>query len=210
MEVMRRTVLTAALLGGLLVGGAAPATAAPPEREKQSGNYTALESFTSECTPEPTGGETCTNIFLYASTDTSGMDSVSLTIDTYSIDGDGVYTPIDFASGFVEGGSELTVTSDLSATLAPTTVVLETFECTEAGCDLVDSREVTVSASDTRTGPIGKGRDRGTFRDGSCMYKWSNTYTSAEVAGTITLDGVTYDEVGSVRTGDYRVMSLCK
>lgn len=204
---MRRAVLTAALLGGLLVGGAAPAAAATPEREKQSGSFTHLESYTSECTPQPAGGETCTSIFLFASTDTSGMGSVSLTIDTYLIDGDGDYIPIGFESGFVEG-SDLTVGSDLSATLAPTTLTLQS--CTDEGCEGAGSREVTVSASDAPTGPVRTSRERGKFKEDGCMYKWSSTSRSAEVAGTITLDGVTYDEIGQVSTGDYRFMSRCK
>ncbi len=206
---MRKTILTAALLGGLLVGGAAPAAAAPPEREKQSGTFASLESFTSECTPEQEGGETCTSIFLYASTDTSGMGSVLLSIDTYMLDGEGLFTPISAEFGFIEG-AELTVSSDLSATLALTTVMLQSYICTEKGCEEGGSREVTVSASDTAIGPVGTGRERGMFKEGKCIYKWSFTSTSAEVAGTITLDGVTYDEAGRVSTGDYRARSRCK
>lgn len=207
---MHKTVFTAALLGGLLVGGAAPAAAAPPEREKQSGTFTSLESLTSDCTSEPGGGETCTSIFLSASTHTSGTGSVSLSIETYTDDGEGGSTPISSEHGFVEGGSELAVTGDLSATLAPTTVVLQSYDCTDQGCEEGGTREVTVSASDTAVGPVGTSRERGTFKDGACTHKWSFTATSADVAGTITLDGVTYEEVGRVSTGDYRSMSRCK
>jgi hypothetical protein len=208
---MRKTILTAALLGGLLVGGAAPAAAAPPEREKQSGSFASLYSNTEECTPAQEGGQTCTNIFLSASTDTSGMGYVSLSIETYALDGEGSYTPISFESGWVEGGSKLTVSNNLSATLAPTTVTLQSYNnCTPQGCGEGDSREVTVSATDTAVGPIGTGRQRGMFKDGNCMYKYSSTERSADVAGTITLDGVTYDETGRVSTGDYRAMSRCK
>ncbi len=206
---MRNTTLTVALLGGLLVGGAAPATAAPPERVKQSGTSTSLESSTVECTAEQGGGETCTSIVLSAGTDTAGMDSVSLSIETYMRDGE-EYTPISSEYGFVEGGAELTVGSDLSATLAPTIVTLESYDCTDESCEEAGSREVTVSASGTAVGPAATSRERGKFKEGTCTYKWSSTSTSAEVAGTITLDGVTHHAAGPVSTGDYRLMSRCK
>jgi hypothetical protein len=208
-KIMRKTTLAVALLGGLLVGGAAPAAAAPPEREKQSGTVTSLESFTEECTQEQGGGQTCTGIFLSASTDTAGMEFVSLSIETYMRDGE-EFTPISSESGFAEGDAELTVNSDLSATLAPTTVTLESYDCTDEDCELSGSREVTVSASGTAIGPVGTSRERGMFKEGKCAYKWSFTPTSADAAGTITLDGVAYDVAGRVSTGDYRSMSRCK
>lgn len=207
---MRKTIVTAALLGGLLAGGAAPATAAPPEREKQSGTLTSLDTFTSGCTPEQGAGETCTGIGLFASTDTSGTGSVSVSIETYTLDEEGSFTPIRSEFGSVEGDPALSVSSDLSATLAPTTVLLHSYVCTDEGCEEGGRREVTVSASDSAVGPVRTGRERGTLKDGNCMYKWSFTSTSAEVAGTITVDGVTYDEAGAVSTGDYRSMSRCK
>lgn len=205
---MRKALVVAASISGLLLTTAAPAAAAAPVREKDSGNFSSLNSSTSECNPEG-AGQTCTDIFLFASTDTSGQGYVSLNIETYSVSEQGEFTHISSEFGFSEGAS-LTVTSDFDAMLAETRMTLQTFTCTPESCEEEVSREVVVSASDTAVGPAFTSRQRGTFRDGTCTFRFSSTLTGAPVEGTITIDGVTYDETGTAEVGKYRVMQRCK
>jgi hypothetical protein len=208
---MRKSVLAAALLSGFIVVGATPATAAAPEREKRSGDFTSLFSGTNDCISNETGaGQTCTDIFLSARTDTSGQGSVEFNIQTYSISEDGDFTPIGSEYGFSTQDVVLTVTEELDATLAPTAITLQAVTCTPQGCQHGGSREVLVSAADSAVGPAVQRRERGSFREGKCTYRYTRTSTSAPVEGTITIDGVTYLETGSAEFGQYRVTQSCK
>lgn len=204
---MRRAMFTSVMMTGLVLGTAAPAVAAPPEMEKQSGSYESLYSFSSSCTSG--SRSVCTDISLSASTDTSGFGETCVTIDTYSVNR-GRYTPISSESGCTAGADTLTVRDDLTAVLARTTVTLESYDCGRQDCVVSGSRDVVVSAQDKPVGPVSTATGRGTFTSDGCVFRFSYSETFAEVAGTITLDGVTYDESGSVNKGDYRTTSRCK
>jgi hypothetical protein len=56
---------------------------------------------------------------------------------------------------------------------------------------------------------VSSGSSRGTFTDGDCTYRYTATSSYAEVAGTITLDGVVYDEQGFADTSVYKVTTRC-
>lgn len=205
---MRKTLL-AVVLSVLVLGVAAPASAAPPVREKQSGTYASLYSFSSNCTTDR-GRTVCTDINLSASTDPTGVTFVCVSIDSYAVNRDR-YTSISSESGCTETtAGVLQISDSMSATLAATTVNVVSYNCNRGrDCQAGGSRDVTVSASDTAVGPVSSSSGRGTFTDGNCTYRYSFTASSAEVAGTITLDGVTYDESGYAEKGDYVTTSRC-
>jgi hypothetical protein len=100
--------------------------------------------------------------------------------------------------------SALSLTSDLTATLASTTVTL-TSEGRRS-----QSREVTVSAHDEAVGPVRTSSGRGSFRDGTCTYRYSYTERSAEVAGTITIDGTPLQESGFAAVGESTFSERCR
>ena len=201
---MRRALLTTLALGGMLVGTAAPAAAAPPERMKESGNFAYLSSTTGDCREQGANRTTCSDITLDASTTSGGTVVVCVYTATYAFDSNRERFKLRSSeSGCTEAdASTLTVTDGLVATLAPTTVTLE-----DRGSA---TREVTVSAQDSPTGPIGTSTGRGTFTDGTCTFRYSYTEQSAEVAGTITLDGTTFNEFGFAASGENTVTQRCK
>jgi hypothetical protein len=205
--IMRRIFSTLVVMGGLVMGAAIPAAAAPPMKE--SGTSSTLYSYTTSC--EAVKGRTvCTDIFLDAYTDTSGSSQVCVSVEQYAV-GSRRSGSISSESGCTEvDPSAITVTSSLNATVSNTTVTLQSYNCDRQGeCTVTGTRDVTVSASDQPVGPISSGTSRGTFTDGDCTYRYTSTSTSAEVAGTITLDGATYDEQGFADTSVYKVSTRC-
>lgn len=50
---------------------------------------------------------------------------------------------------------------------------------------------------------------RGTSNDGTCTYRYSFTDLSAELAGTMTIDGVTMDQWGWGSLSQYSVTTRC-
>jgi hypothetical protein len=152
----------------------------------------------------------CTDISLNAYTDTSGVSQVCVSVDKYAVGGRRSGS-ISSEYGCTDvDPSAITVTSSLNATVSDTTVNLASYNCGRQGeCTVTGTREVTVSASDQPAGPVSSGISRGTFTEGGCTYRYTSTSSSAEVAGTITLDGVVYEEQGFVDTVEYKVTSRC-
>ena len=199
---MRRALLTTTALGAMLVGAAAPASAAPPERMKESGSYTSFSSYTVDC--EQQGNRsTCTELYLDAFTAEDGSLEVCVYTRTYVVSQNRETTRSAEFGCSTTDASALTVTEALYATLAPTTVILES----ETGGG---TREITVSAQHSPIGPSSTATGRGTFTEDNCTFRFSYTEQFAQVAGTITVDGVTLDESGFVATGENTVMSRCR
>jgi len=67
-----------------------------------------------------------------------------------------------------------------------------------------------VSASDSPTGPISTTITRSTTKSGSCTTKMTTTDQFAEVAGSMTIDGTTVDETGSVDVFTSTSVTHCK
>ncbi len=190
-----------------MLTGAAPAAAAPV---KESGTSSFLVS---ETTGQCTQKGTCTDIFLEAFTGTKEPGQVCLSISTYRRTSDGGRTAITDESGCAEAtGAALSVSSD-TATLQPTTLTLEAFSCQDDGeedealCSVTGRRDVTVAATDSANGPVTTSRDRERSTTGKCRFSYRSTTTSAPMAGTITVDGTTYVEVGRAGTTSYRLTS---
>ena len=174
----------------------APAVAAtdgtdPGGRPRESYEGTGFYAFTEEC-----DARTCTQTNVYAEevTTSSGETFEYVCVDQYTYNlRNGRET---FAGGCTPEGEDvnLTVADDLSsATLAPTNIEV----CDERGCETV-----TVSAELEATGDTATFRSRGSYRDGSCTFTWSDSGKEQFATGTITLDGETMDAQGSIR--DYR------
>ncbi len=194
---MRRRILAPLIaVPILLLVLAAPAAAAPPMRE--SGTQESLFSVSTTCS-----GSTCTDTIVNAFT----IDSETLVVCLSSF----TYNPrtgrlVSQESGCTETSPEaLTVTGDFTVTLSETAVTLAS--CDRRGCTEGDT--VTVSARDSAVGPILTDSGKGTFSDGTCTSRYRFTSQSAQVAGTMTIDGVTLEQSGSASISEFTVSTRC-
>ncbi len=194
---MRRLFVPAIVIPMLLLAMAAPAAAAPPFKE--SGTQQSFYSVSSTCS-----GNTCTDLVL----DAWMMDSETLLVCLYE------YT-YNMRTGRVVSEESncdttspdaLTITGDWDVTLAETTIPV--MRCDRRGCEYT-GETITVSAHDTATGAVFTHSDRGTFSDGECTYRYRSTGTSAEVAGTMTIDGVVYEQWGQASLTTYMTTIRC-
>ena len=202
--VMKRALVTTVVAGGMLLNTASPAAAAAPEGFRTSGQFSYLDSYSLTCTPEVEGRQVCTEWRLSA---TDGPEGVFVSVEMFeqlSLNGEPVDN-LSYAWSEKFGDLPFTVTKDLTATLAPTTLVVETVDD-----DGRHSREVTFSASSTAVGPVGTTRSRDRFTDGSCTFTNSVRGSSGQVEGTIMMDGVTHPGRGGAGTSDVRSSQRCR
>jgi hypothetical protein len=164
-----------------------------PVAADTSPNGSNFFSGSSSCST--TGGrQVCTDTSLFVSSNEDGSPGQPcLELFTYSIGANGRFTVISDEFGCASSGT-ITIGADLSVALDPTQIPLE--ECGRRTC--TPSRTVTVSASDSPTGPISTTVTRSTTKSGTCTTKMTTTDQFAEVAGTLTIDGTAFDETGSV------------
>lgn len=155
------------------------------------GNGTNFFSFSTTCS---TGGgrQICTDTNLQVAPDESGNPQTCLDLFTYSVSvRRGAFISDQFGcvptSGFTTG-------SDYSVTLAPTDISMQTCAAHKRQCS--GSTIVTVSASDSVVGDVAITTTRSTTVVGGCTYRTTATDTSAELAGTITINGSSLDEQG--------------
>jgi hypothetical protein len=180
----------------LLLAMAVPTLAAPPLKE--SGTQLSFSSYAYDCS-----GATCTETGLNAYVVDSETLEVCLDITTFN------WRNNRFVSG--ESGctstdpSALDITAAFSVTLDDTSITL--FDCNRRGC--TEGRTVTVSAQDSAVGPVFSESSRGTFSDGTCTYRYSSSSQSAEVAGTMWIDGAAVDQSGYASISEFSVMSRC-
>ncbi len=200
---MKRALVTIVVAGGLLSNAASPVAAAAPERFRTSAQFSYLNSFSVTCTPEVDGQQVCTDWRLSAE---DGPEGVFVSVEMYEVlMQNGV--PVDnlsYAYSEKYGALPFTVTKDLTATLRPTTLVVETVDDNGRR-----SREVTFSATNTAVGPVRTTRSRDRFTEGSCTITNSVRAFSGLVDGTITMDGVEYPTLGDARTRDERTSRRC-
>ncbi len=195
---MRRLLFPAIVVPLLLLAIAAPAAAAPPFKE--SGTQQSFYSVSTSCS-----GSTCTDTVLDAFMIDPDTLLVCVSSYTYSTRTGRFQSE---SSGCDETSPDaLTITGDFDVTLAETTITL--VECNRRGCRETDT--ITVSAHDSAVSPIYTYSDRGTFSDGTCTFRYSSRGSGAEVAGTMTVDGVVYEQqYGSANVSTYKVMSRCQ
>jgi len=176
-----------------------------PVAADTSPNGTNFSSSASSCAA--TGGRqvcTDTNLFVFSNEDGSAAPPC-LEIFTYSISTNGRFTQISDEFGCASSGTAA-IGADLSVALGPTQIPLDS--CNKRTC--TSSRTVTVSASDSPTGPISTTVTRSTTRSGSCTTKMTTTDQSAELAGTMTIDGTVLDQTGFVDVFTSTSITHCK
>lgn len=185
----------AALLLALTL--AAPVSAA--ERVKESGTFHSFFSGSFVCS-----GNTCTDTFIDAFS--IGDDTLVVCFNKF------VFNARTGRSISSEGGctetseSALTISSGFSVRLAPTDVTL--FNCNQRRCTEGDT--VTVSAADEAAGPIATVTGRVTIKEGTCTIRISFSDRFAQVAGTMTIDGVTLDQTGSATESNQTTATTCR
>jgi hypothetical protein len=155
------------------------------------GSGTNFSSFSTTCS---TSGarQVCTDTNLSVFVDETGSQTC-LDLFTYSFSSTGRFTFISDRFGCAPTGS-LTIGSDYSATLGSTVVPLQTCAAHKRQC--TGSTNVTVSASDSVVGAITTTTTRSTSVSGNCTTKTTTTETSANLTGTITIDGSTSNQDG--------------
>lgn len=200
---MHRFIVPAIVVPMLLLALAAPTLAAPPLKESGTSMY--FSSYSTVCSEgrSPSCTDTSLNVFSIA------PDSVLVCVDTYTYSAR-TYRLISQESGCTETSSSvLSITGDFTVTLSDTSVTVSELRCGRRGCIEAGTRTITVSAQDAAVGPIQTSSGRGSFSDGTCTYRYSFTERSAELAGTMTIDGVTLDQWGWGSVGEYRVTARC-
>ena len=145
---------------------------------------------------------------------------ICVDVFSFSFVGDGEeFTPLGEESGCtVAPRGTLSVGKKLaSARIAPTAVKLEELQCTPTGpdtgtCEVVGSRQVTVSARLTATSAPMRMAYRESFEDEGCTLSFSARSTGRDAAAVITLDGdtVTGRTFGSIEQGMFRVKRSCR
>jgi len=174
-----------------------------PVAADTSPNGSNFSSFATSCS---TGGgrQVCADMNLFVSSNEDGSPGQPcLEIFTYSTGANG--RPISDEFGCASSGS-VTIGADLSVALDPTQIPLE--QCGRRTC--TPSRTVTVSASDSPTGPISTTTTRSTTKSGNCTTKMTTTDQFADLAGTMTIDGTTVDETGFVDVFTSTSVTHCK
>ena len=156
------------------------------------GSGTNFSSFTETCSTSA-GRQVCTDTSVQAFTDEFGASQTCLDIFTYSVSSTGRFTFISDRFGCATTGS-LTIGSNYSVTLGSTVVPLQTCAAHKRQC--TGSTNVTVSASDSVVGDISTTTTRSTSVSGNCTTRTTTTETSANLTGTITIDGATSNEDG--------------
>jgi hypothetical protein len=176
---------------------AAPASAA--ERVRESGTFYSFFSGSFVCS-----GNTCTDTFVDAFS--IGNDTLLVCFNEFTFNAR-TGRHISSQGGCTEtGDSALNISNNFTVTLAPTDVTLSS--CNQRRCTEGDT--VTVSATDEAIGPIGTATGRVTIKDGTCTIKISFRDSFAEVAGTMTIDGVTIDQQGFASVSEQTMTTTCR
>jgi hypothetical protein len=167
---------------------------APVAAATGGGSGTNFSSFTESCST--TGGrQVCTDTNLSVGSNGDGTSSGCLQISTYSNSSNGRFTFISDQFGCNPDVS-LTVGSDYSVTLASTVIPVQTCAAHKRSCS--GSTNVTVSASDTVVGDVAFTTTISTTVVGGCTYKTTVNETLAQLAGTMTINGSSLAEQGSL------------
>ena len=164
-----------------------------PVAADTSPNGTNFSSSSSSCSTNG-GRQVCTDTNLFVSSNEDGSAAPPcLEIFTYSIGANGRFTVISDEFGCASSGTAV-IGADLSVALDPTQIPLE--DCGRRTC--TSTRTVTVSATDSPTGPISTTTTRSTTKSGNCTTKMTTTDQFADLAGSLTIDGTTFDETGFI------------
>lgn len=193
----RRLIIPFLAVPILLLAIAAPALGAPPLKE--SGTQLNFESYAYTCS-----GATCTQTAVYAYSQDSAALEVCLEVTTFNwrnnrmVSGEFGCTSTD--------PSALLITTDFTVTLSETSILLS--DCNRQGCTV--SRTAIVSAEDSAVGPVRSESSRGSFSDGTCTYRYASSSQSAELVGTMWIDGSAVEQSGFAAISEFTVVSRCQ
>jgi hypothetical protein len=165
-----------------------------PVAADTTGGGNQLESFSSACV-DSVCTDTNVSAFLDPSGGTACIDFQTYTDKTFISDESGCAPAPSF-----------TISSTLAASFGPTSISLTL--CDDTTC--TSSRTVTVSASDSPTGPITTTSGKSTTKDGTCISRIKFTDRSVNATGTYTIDSITTDETGSVSTHSETSKTTCR
>jgi len=204
---MRKVILALFTVMALVLTAAAPVAAATTGQV--SGTYKNLYAYSADCVPRGTQ-TTCTETSLDVYTVEPPLLTVCVNENTYTYSertGRGRFISSQGGCSELIDGSALVITvshDQLTATLAPTQVTLS--DCGRRTCTEIGTP--TVSALFTG-GPVQPYSNRQTYKDGTCTYRHSETGYSAEVSGSLTIDGTTIPEAGSAQQSEVKVQENC-
>ena len=177
-----------------------------PVAADTSPNGTNVFSSSSNCSTSGSR-QVCTDTNLFVFSNEDGSDGPPcLEVFKYSISANGRFTVISDEFGCASSSDTVAIGADLSVAISATQIPLDS--CNRRTC--TPSRTVTVSASDSPTGPITTTTTRSTTKDGNCTTKTTTTDQFAELAGTLTIDGTVLDETGSIDVFTSTSTTHCK
>ena len=206
-KVASRTIAT--LVIAMLVVGLLPGSASAAPATRRASSY--ASTFKEACVPQ--GDQTlCTNTSLNVYTTEEGT-TVCVGISTYETDQNGQYVPISSEHGCspaAEGAFTIDSRRLSSATLSDTLVTLETWSCTPDGCQEVSSRDVTVAATFTGTGPLNTSNGHNKSEWGNCTFFFTGKSAHREGEATFTLDGQIVDPPAFLGTSTSTIKEVCR
>ena len=96
-----------------------------------------------------------------------------------------------------------------SATLAPSTVTLNTYRCNEFECSAVSSRDVEVTATMQGVGELQHIKSRSLYDDGRCTYQNKNGGEVRTATTNVILDGENIGGEGSLAASQSLTVVRC-
>jgi len=172
-----------------------------------AGSGTSFFSFAETCTASG-ARQVCTDTNLQVFPDESGAPQTCLDIFTYSISSTGRFTFISDQFGCAPTGSNLTIGSDYSVTLGSSTIPMQTCAAHKRQC--TGSTNATLSAQDSVVGDVTTTTTRQTSVSGNCTTKTTINDTSANLAGTIMINGSSSAEDGFLDISKVTQTIRCK
>ncbi len=186
------TVLSMVAVAGALLAGAPAAQAAGPGPEP--GRYrNAYESaVVSTMAPREDGMYSGTTVNVFRNN-----EGTQLCMENVAYDAANTLIS-EYGCAPIADTAFMMDTKLTSATVAPTTVTLDTNDCDEAGCTVVSSRDVQVSATLEGVGDLQTMKGRSSFNDGTCTYQFKTAGNVRMASGTFSLDGQAQSGEGSM------------
>ena len=221
---LRRTVTAVSLVALLLPLAAATALAdtgpAPTEVFKVSDNGYSASAGEGGCV-DVGDIETCTfsSIFVFSGNrrehGSGAIHGTEVCYDTgtdvFNLATGEVLSSIQESGCSFDPGEGTVIERDLSAaTIAPTTITLETRTCDEVGCGPTgETRDVTVEGTFTATSTATRESFRDVFDDGVCTNRFSARGTSREAMFSGTVDGEPLEFGAQIHQGTSSFSTKC-
>jgi hypothetical protein len=226
---LRRTVIAVTLVALLLPLAAATSladTGPVSEVFKFSGNGSSAQAEGGHCSDAVDDIVSCTFVFISVFSGNrreQGSGAVHGTEVCYStgtdvfnqVTGEGI-SSIQENGCTQDPGEGTVIERDLSAaTIAPTTITLETFSCDEIECGPTgETRDVTVEGTFTATSAAFRQSNRNVVDDGMCVFRDSSRGTSREAMFSGTVDGQPLEFGGEngfaqIRQGTFSFSQKC-